>query len=403
MVVIVIFCNIRLYWPSPLAPSNDQLPPGLLAQLAAHRSALERGSASRMQKLFPEGYYFSYLFHGLTWVEAGIRDRNQTQQAIEEALWCLSKLDSREGREPFPPDLPPDHGMFYSAWKCSLRAGVVLLQQGNDPVQVRRLREECDAIALAILESRTPFLASYRGQAWPCDTVPAIHALSVYDRISQEDRFRAVIAAWLEDARRRLDPETGLLPHTADLPEGQGISVARATSQMIMLRFLPDIDATFAKEQYSQFRQRFLTEFMGAPCLLEYPSGVSGPGDVDSGPLIWGRSLSSTVLMMGIAQIYGDSSLADAIAQSGETVGLPWTFRGKKRYLGGILPVGDIIVAYAHVARPWFCEHEHQPEREYRVATSWRWNIHALSMIVLLPALGTFLRPFLGRPRADRK
>ena len=96
--------------------------------------------------------------------------------------------------------------------------------------------------------------------------------------------------------------------------------------------------------------------------------------------------------MMGIAQIYGDQSLADAIAQSGETVGLPWTSQGQKRYVGGVLPIGDIIVAYAQVARPWFSEREYRPDAEYPIAVHWRWQIHALSMIVFLPALLPFLR-----------
>ena len=391
-IVVVVFFNVRLYWSSPLAPSSASAPPMLVAQLAANRAALEAGSPSRMQQLFPEGYYFSYLLHGLTWVELAMRDESYAPQAIKEATWCLSKLNSPEGRAPFPPYLPPDHGMFYSAWKCSLRAGVVVLQQGNDPIQAHELRRECDAIALAIEESETPFLPSYDGAAWPCDTVPAIHALSAYDRISKDDRYRRVIAAWLEDARERLDSETGLLPHTAELPDGREVGVARATSQVVMLRFLPDIDATFAKLQYERFRERFLTTFVGAPCVLEYPSGISGSGDVDSGPLICGRSLSATVLMMGVAQIYGDQSLADAIAQSGETVGMPWTSDAEKRYVGGVLPIGDIIVAYAQVARPWFSEHEHLSDAEYRVAAHWPWKIHALSMIVFLPALVAFFR-----------
>lgn len=394
--VLVVFFNLRLYSPSPLAQRNDNPPPMLVAQLAANRTALEAGLASQMQQLFPEGYFFSYLFHGLSWVELAMRDESHAQQAIKEALWCLSQLDSPEGRAPFPPDLPPDHGMFYSAWRCSLRAGVVALQQGNDPTQVRELRRECDAIAFAIEKSKTPFLASYDGAAWPCDTVPAIHALSACDRIFKDGRYRHVIAAWLDDARERLDPETGLLPHTAAPPDGREVGAARATSQVIMLRFLPDIDAAFAQSQYERFRERFLTTFVGAPCVLEYPSGISGPGDVDSGPLICGRSLSATVLMMGVAQIYGDQSLADAIAQSGETVGMPWTSKGRKRYVGGVLPIGDIIVAYAQVARPWFSEREHHPDAEYRVAAHWRWQIHALSMIVFLPAVLALLRHYRG-------
>ena len=328
-----------------------------------------------------------------------MRDETHAGRAIDEALWCLSNLDSPEGRAPFPPRLPPDHGMFYSAWKCQLRAGIVRLQDGSDLQQLAELKKDCDAIAEAIENSETPFLASYDRAAWPCDTVPAIHALAVYDRISKESRYSELIQSWLAAARERLDTETELLPHTASLPDGTNVGVARATSQVIMLRFLPDIDAKFAKQQYERFRDRFVTRFVGAPCVLEYPTGVVGKGDVDSGPLIFGRSLTGTVMMMGVAQIYGDQSLADAIAQSGETVGLPWTFNGQKRYVGGILPIGDIIVAYAHVARPWFSSRDHFPDTEYRVAPYWRWQIHLLSLMVLLPPIVGWMRR--SRIRSD--
>jgi hypothetical protein len=356
-----------------------------------------------MQRLFPEGYYFSYALHGLTWVELAMRDESHVPPAIEEAVWCLSKLDSPAGRGLFPPYLPPDHGMFYSAWKCSLRAGVVVLQQGRDEIQVGKLRRECDVIATAIKESKTPFPASYNNAAWPCDTVPAIHALTAYDRVTGEARYRDVIATWLAEARERLDPETGLLPHTAGFPDGRQVGVARATSQMIILRCLPDIDAAIAKAQYERFRERFLTTFVGIPCLSEYPSGISGSGDVDSGPLILGRSLPATVLMIGVAQVYGDHSLADAIARSGESVGLPWTSNGRKQYVGGILPIGDIMVAYSYVALPWFSEREHHPDAEYPVSLRWRWKVHALSMLVFLPALWSVCRRQIAawRRRSD--
>jgi len=393
LIAAVLFFNVRLYSPSPLAERQDSEPLALVAQLAANRAALDAGSPSQMQHLFPEGYYFSYLFHGLTWVELAMRDDLYTQRAVEECSWCLSHLESQEAREPFPPGLPPDHGMFYSAWKCSLRAGMVVLQGGDDPVQLREFRRECDAIVMALGEAETPFLPSYGNPTWPCDAVPAVHAMSVHDRFFQEERYQTVIAKWLEDSRDRLDPETDLLPHTAQLPDGREVSVARATSQVIMLRYLPDIDASFATDQYERFRERFFISFLGAPCVLEYPSGVTGFGDVDSGPLIFGRSLSATVLMMGVAQIYGDHSMADAIAQVGETVGLPWTLDGQKRYVGGVLPIGDIMVSYAHVARPWFAGNEHHPVAEYSVPVYWRWQLHALSLLVFLPVLF----PFFGR------
>jgi hypothetical protein len=145
-----------------------------------------------------------------------------------------------------------------------------------------------------------------------------------------QPRYRDLISAWLQAVTLRLDPETGLLPHIGNGADGTDTTVARATSQVIMLRLLPDIDANFAKDQFLIFRERFFTSFLGLPCVQEYPTGITGQGDVDSGPLIFGRSISGTVMMMGVAQVYGDHDFANAIVKTGEVVGLPWTSDEKK-------------------------------------------------------------------------
>ena len=92
MIVAVVFFNVRLYWPTPLASSDSQVPRTLVLQLAANRSALDAGAPSQMQEFFPEGYYFCYVFHGLTWIELAIRDPSYSEEAIVEAEECLSKL-----------------------------------------------------------------------------------------------------------------------------------------------------------------------------------------------------------------------------------------------------------------------------------------------------------------------
>jgi len=354
--------------------------------------AIDEGAPARMQALFPEGAYFCHVLHGLTWVEAALRDPSLTQQAIDEANQALTSLDSAECKSPFPPELPPDHGMFYSAWKVHLHAGLVLLQKGKIADELDSLRLQCDAIADSLAAVDTPFLASYRGSVWPCDTVPAIHAMKTYDQVTGENRYQEPIAKWLSDIASRLDPETGLIPHTANVNDGQPNNVARATSQVILLRMLYDIDPDFSLAQYEIFRQRYLNTLVGMPCVREYPTGVQGRGDVDSGPLIFERCLSATVFTIGVAQIYGDQQVAAAIATAGEVVGLPWTNGDEKRYVGGVLPVGEIMVAYSQNARCWLEDANHQPPQPHPVSRFWRWPVHLLSMLVLIPTVVGLLR-----------
>ncbi|QDT10656.1 hypothetical protein [Planctomycetes bacterium K23_9] len=409
VLIAILFFNLRLCAPSPLALDNHTVPIDLVSQLNANRIAIDSGEPERMQQYFPEGYFFCHALHGLTWVQAALRDPSLTDQAIDESRRASQALRSRTGTGPFPTGLPPGHGMFYCAWTAHLQAGVTLLLCRADGEQKRldyaaelgELRKQCDAIASALEPSATPFLQSYRGNAWPCDSFPAIHALVTCDRITQEQRYAQVVQKWLADALERLDTETNLFSHTCSVTDGRDVSVARATSQVIILRFLADIDPVLGRQHYQRFRDQFFATFAGIPCVLEYPKGISGQGDVDSGPLIFGRSISGTVLTIAAAQMYGDTNQAHAIAQAGEVVGLPWTSGDTKQYVGGILPVGDIIVGYAHVARPWFDAGDHHIEQPLGLSVFWRWKVHAISLLFLLPNAWTYIKRRRTRARAS--
>ena len=80
----LLFFNLRLYAPSPLPRARNEVPAGILAQLASSRLALETDAPQKMQSLFPEGYYFSHLLYGLTWIEVALRDANYREQALVE-------------------------------------------------------------------------------------------------------------------------------------------------------------------------------------------------------------------------------------------------------------------------------------------------------------------------------
>ena len=402
LLAAVLFFNCRLHWPSPLAQNTNQVPAALRQQLNANAKVLTSDTPRQMQRLFPEGFYFCHVLHGLTWVEAAQRDPSLTEEAIENAKLAYESLDSQECRDTFPSDLPPDHGAFYSAWKVHLLAGIVMLQmqEGSSKKEsvtepetdLAELQRLCDDWQRLFQEVPSPFFESYHGAIWPCDTLPAIHAMKTCDRITNQNKYQVTIDQWLKDVKQTLDSETGLIPHS-NLADGKQTGQGRATSQMIILRMMPDIDETFARQQYELFRDRFLTTFGGIPCLYEYADGQgSSAGDIDTGPLIFGRSISATVFMIGVAQLYDDQPVADAIAVAGEAVGLPWTWADEKRYVGGVLPIGDIMVTYSQNAKRWSDGQGHSPQERSSIASGWRWKVHLYSSPLFLVAIGLWIR-----------
>jgi hypothetical protein len=205
----------------------------------------------------------------------------------------------------------------------------------------------------------------------------AIASLALHDKLTTP-RYGPTIARWLSGVRTRLDPATGLLPHTADLETGAPTSGARGSSRSVIQRFLPEIDPDFTRSQYLTFRSRFLAWPLGlGPAIREYPHGTTGPADVDSGPLPLGISLSTTVETLGAARVQRDESLAAGLANFGDLAGIPLDTWRTRRYAFGAVLIGDAFLDWSKSARPL-------AESPPPSVLSWWWRLPLLTVLLLL-------------------
>jgi hypothetical protein len=379
------FLNIRLYHPIGGSYGPDRLGPDIIPQLRFLGDSLRTGGGGHMQSVFPEGFFFSHVLYGLTWVDVGLRESHGTplyDQAVQEAGWALEQLDGAEGRAPFSEGLNPAYGVFYAGWTSRLRGGFLMIQSAEErsTAEVERFQLDCAALASAFNRSDTPFLSSYPGQAWPVDSVVAVAALRLHDHLFSP-LFGGTIDRWLNMAWERLDPATGLLPHRVDPKTGYWIEGARGSSQSLIARFLIEVDPNKGRAQYALFRKQFITPFLGVPGVREYPAGAGGFGDVDSGPLLFGFSASATIVAIGAAQVQGDLETASAMISASEAVGLPIEWGGRKFYALGLIPVGDAFLAWAKASRLWITPMA-DAGLPSLVAGRWRLPFHFASFIM---------------------
>ncbi|MFE7439048.1 hypothetical protein ACFU7X_01040 [Streptomyces chartreusis] len=336
--------------------------------------------------MFPEGHFFLHVLYGLTWVELGMRAPvGERFAALREARWALEELDSPTGRAPFSAELTPPYGVFHRGWSNWLRGGVLSLQPAGqrDAGEERQFARDSAELGAAFDASSSPYLESYPGQAWPVDSTVAIASLRLHDLLLP-DRFGRTVQRWLREVQERLDPNTGLLPHRVDPGTGQPTEVARGTSQSLIQRFLIDVDPAFAASQYSRFSNRYITSPLGlGPTVREYPYGMEGPADIDSGPLPLGVSLPASVVTIGTAQVHGDARLAAALAGVSELAGVPIDTPWTKRYALGLLPVGDAFLAWSKTARPWVAKVPSPPPTS--AVSAW-WRVPLLSLLMLCSA-----------------
>lgn len=386
--------NWRLYRPGRVETA--------IAQLRFLEESLDEGGAGRMQSFFPEGYVFTWALYGLgsANVARALSPLDSRRgEALRAAREAVLHVDADHAKAPFASDMEPRYGAFYSSWSLYLRGATLRASGAADPApfDLDRYERDCDSLASALSRSDSPFLPSYPGAVWPVDTVVGVAALAIADPVLGH-RYTSIIARWLERARQRLDPELGAISHAASL-DGRAIGGPRGESLALMSYVLVDVDPSFARQQYDVLRQSFVDYTWGVPGVREYPRGVEGHEDIDSGPIVLGFSGPATVVGAGAAIANGDEDLATTLLAAAEVVGLPIEIAGRRRYAGGVLPVGDAFLVWARSAPPGSPRAGYVPV----VPGWWRLLLHALSLVLGGSVLYVAIRVNrIGRPASAR-
>lgn len=316
----------------------------LLRQLQFLERRVHRGLGEDMQKIFPEGNVFTHALYGLGWCgyaqRIGISDTLR-EHALKEARWALAQIEKKEVQGLFPGAAELKFGVFYCGWRNYL-LGSIIASGSADEDEHALFNAYSTELAKFFAASSSPFIESYPGMAWPADNVVAVASLAIHDRHAATRS--PVIARWLEQVKLRLD-QRGLVPHAWDPDRDEQWEHGRGCSQALINTLLPGIDQEFARQQFDLFREHFFMERLGIPLVREYPKGVVGMGDVDSGPVILGAGFAATIVGAGACRVNQDVLHAAEFDHTVEGFGLV-TGTTDKRFLFGVLPIADLFIAW---------------------------------------------------------
>lgn len=386
---LIVWMNVRLYSVPEGATRPGKISEDAMPQLRNIGRRLRAGEGARMQQIFPEGWFFSHALYGFAWVNVGLQsdDAALKREAAKEARWVLERMDSPEALAPFLADTQVKHGVFYLGWKNRLLGGLLTMLPPEQrlPGEIASFRSHSDQLAAAFRATPTLHLDAYPGRAWPCDNVMALASLKMHDALFGS-RHQEIIDAWIEFTRQHLDPATGMIVHQIDGRTGAMLIPARASTQVYIHAFLPELSVDFAREHYAKFRAAFVSDWFGYLPVREYPHGISGRGDVDTGPLILGISPSATTVSIAAARANGDYELSERNVILSETIGIPWTSGGEKSFALGQIIVADAFLVWGKTLVPW----SRVPVAEYPASTPawWRWRIHGSSIVLIaVPAI----------------
>lgn len=344
--------SIRLYY-KPIFKQTAQgfSNQDVKAQLAFLKTALENGVGEEMQQIYPEGLVFTYALYGLAWCnylkQVGT-DTSLLAVGRAEISLALNILQSERAKSIFTKDLLLEYGAFYNGWSTYLLAQKLSVLPPNlrTPSEEQFFHHQCRKIVNAFSRSSSAWLSSYQEGLWPADNVLCIAALAQHDKLYTPE-FEDFIQKWLKKVNAHVDPATGLIPHRV-FPNGTCAEGARGSSQSLMLTFLPEIDKTFAAQQFDLYEKQFVMRIMGLPGVREYPKGKAASGDIDSGPVVFGMGGAACIAGIAACRINQKTALSVQMRNTIEGLGCPTYVSNKKRYFGGLVPMADAFLAWAH-------------------------------------------------------
>jgi hypothetical protein len=191
---------------------------------------------------------------------------------------------------------------------------------------------------------------TYPGEVYPADIAAVIGSLALHTRATGQVHPEVSVA--LESFRRfAVDSSTGLVYQALADRTGKPLDHPRGSGTALSVYFLSFADPALSLELHDAVRTRLNRSLLGFGAVREYPKAVKGGyGDIDSGPVLLGLSVSATGFAISGARLHGDRNMFIRLYRTAFLFGAPIRKANYERWLtGGRL--GDAILLSMLTAR----------------------------------------------------
>jgi hypothetical protein len=174
-------------------------------------------------------------------------------------------------------------------------------------------------------------LETYPGEIYPVDNTAVVASVA----LSDGDRARPLVQRFVRELRvRAIDDKTGLLFQSLD-GERRPLDAPRGSGTALAVYFTSFADIDLSRDLYHALTRELSDSVLGFGVLREYPRGRFGLGDIDSGPLIFGYSISATGFALAGARIHGDPDTFERLYRTFHLFGAPLRRNGRLSFVSG--------------------------------------------------------------------
>lgn len=208
-----------------------------------------------------------------------------------------------------------------------------------------RFASENDAMTEALARrfdaGRDRLLESYPGETYPADNAVAIASIALHDRALGRPP-RETVGRALRLLARHADRASGLLHQRVDSETGEPRDLPRASGTAMAAFALGTADLAAARPYWTALARQ-TDDVLGFGGVREYPPGREGSGDVDSGPVVFGLSVSASGFALASARRFHDRARFRSMFASAWLLGLPVERGGRLGFAAGG-PLGDALL-----------------------------------------------------------
>jgi hypothetical protein len=238
--------------------------------------------------------------------------------------------------------LASDHGHAYLGY-AALALGMARVV---DPSFPREAAIQHDALvgayARRLKASPTGLIETYPGEAFPTDVAAVAAAIAVHGRATGVDHS-AVLRHWVDRVKAiQIDDASGFVHQRMGAGDGARHDVPRGSGTGLAAYFAGFVDRGLA-ERLAEGLFRHEATFWGFDAIREYAGGHDGPGDIDSGPVVFGVSVAATGFALAPARALGRRDSFERIYRTVDLFGLP-SLGGAPRWFDVGGPIGNALL-----------------------------------------------------------
>ena len=204
----------------------------------------------------------------------------------------------------------------------------------NDKV-TKFLAESFERSSILLLET-------YPGEIYPVDNCAAIGSIGLYDKATGSDHS-GLLRRWSAKCKASyIDAKTGLL-FQAVSRGGAPFDGPRGSGSALGLYMLSFADLELSTGLYTALKRELASTCLSFGAVREYPRGLSGRMDIDSGPIIFGYGFSATGFSMAGSRIFNDKAYFKRLFATSVFAGAPHERDGGRVFVTGG-PLGSAIL-----------------------------------------------------------